>query len=358
MVETHVRIGGSGLGELGMETLAAFDERPDVTVVAGFDPVNAEARETFESLFDAGAAYDDLDEMLAHEDLDGISIVSPHTVHYEQAKKSVEAGTPAYVEKPMVTDIDHAIELHQLAEDGALIQLGCQRHLDPTYQNIREAVQSGDIGDIIHAEGKVWQPGWEAAFDETWRANPALSGGGELYDTGQHLIDAMLWATNTVPTAVEAEMDYLADGADVNSELSVTLQRRDEPCSFSADIGVYGNIPRDGQSPNTICPEEYLHLHGTEGDIVLDDGTLSISDGYGEKTVDVDPASHEAVNPQKISAFVDGIHGYETDAATTEDGLYATLLTEAAYEAAERGEPISAQQPLSSPQIQKAYADD
>ena len=43
--------------------------------------------------------------------LDAVVLVTPHTLHYPQAKAALERGIHVLVEKPMVTELEHAYDL-------------------------------------------------------------------------------------------------------------------------------------------------------------------------------------------------------------------------------------------------------
>jgi predicted dehydrogenase len=53
-------------------------------------------------------------------------------------------------------------------------------------------VESGALGELMYVRGRYGHGG-RTGYDKEWRANPALSGGGELIDQGVHLIDLARW---------------------------------------------------------------------------------------------------------------------------------------------------------------------
>jgi predicted dehydrogenase len=52
----------------------------------------------------------------------------------------------------------------------------------------QEIYKSGNLGRMMFIRGRYGHGG-RVGYDQEWRANPALSGGGELIDQGVHLID-------------------------------------------------------------------------------------------------------------------------------------------------------------------------
>jgi predicted dehydrogenase len=56
----------------------------------------------------------------------------------------------------------------------------------------REMIDAGAIGPLMFLRGRYGHGG-RVGYDKEWRADPALSGGGELIDQGVHLIDLAQW---------------------------------------------------------------------------------------------------------------------------------------------------------------------
>lgn len=326
-------IGLGGLGHVMLEVLAAMD---DVEVVAGAD-VSEHARALFESTFDA-PAYDDYRAMLAEHagSLDAAIIVTPHTLHYEQTRDCLRAGLHVFLEKPMVTDVSHALSLIRLADEtGRQLQIGYQRHFHPAFTEIRRIIDGGRVGEI-HAVNCYLGQDWVSPHSGTWRVDPALSGGGQLYDSGSHLLDALLWTTSAVPRTVSGEMRYLKPGIDINSALALTLER--DGSTITASVGISG----DGVE---LSPREGYVFWGTGGRINYDGRTLSVAE-KGALTYESEITAgtdFHTLTARKLENFVAAIRGEEEPAVPGEIGLQVTALTEAAYAAAEEGRTVDVQ---------------
>ncbi|WP_224336999.1 Gfo/Idh/MocA family protein [Haloprofundus halobius] len=321
---------GIGLGDLGrleLRTLAALD---GVDLVAGAD-VSPDAREAFAEEHDV-PTYESYEEMLDVEDADAACIVTPHTLHYEQARACLDRGVHVHLEKPMVTDLDHARDLQKRADEADLtLAVGYQRHLDPRFRKIRRLVDEGAIGDL-HMVVCFLEQVWISIAEEQWRGNPALSGGGQLYDSGSHLLDALLWTTRADPLSVAAVVDDRGHDVDVNSALAVTLDRDGD--RISASVGV------SGAGRSTPAPGEGLHLWGTEGRISLADDTLTVESGGEVEAEDAPEPQFEELTERKLQNFVDAVRADAELVIPASDAVRVTALTEAAYEAAESRETV------------------
>ena len=326
-------IGVGGLGHLQANTYAALE---DTTVIGGVD-VSEEARTLFENDFDA-PAYENYREFLQDlgDDLDAVTIVTPHTLHYEQAMACLQRGIPVLLEKPMVTNIAHGVDLVETAaERDVVLQVGYQRHFHPAFREIRRILQTGRIGDL-HAVNCYLGQDWIDLHRDTWRGDPSLSGGGQLYDTGQHLLDALLWTTGTDPKKVSAQIDYDKPRVDVNSSLAMLLERGEE--SVIGSVGISG----DGVE---ITPAEGYFYWGTKGRISYFGNRITVAekDAVTYQTDITEGMDFQTLNRKKIENFINSIRGTEEAAVPGEVGLQVTALTEAAYRAADTESTVTVQ---------------
>ena len=125
------------------------------------------------------------------EELDAVFIITPHAFHHDQAKACLEAGLDVLLEKPMVMT---AAEAHSLIETrdrtGRLLVVAFQGSLSPQIRLASRLLRANEFGRILTINGMVWQD-WGSLTANTWRQQPALSGGGFLFDTGAHLLNTI-----------------------------------------------------------------------------------------------------------------------------------------------------------------------
>ena len=324
-----IRLAAIGLGQLCMHELDVYDEMEGVEIVAGAD-IAESGRKAFEGKFDA-PTYESYETMLdEHADsLDAVNIVTPHTIHYEQAMACIDRGLHVFVEKPLVTDVTDAQALVENAQAKKReLVVGYQRHYHPIYQRIKDIIDSGQLGKIHTANCYMGQH-WIRKFTDAWRTNPTLSGGGQLYDSGSHLLDTLLWTTGTTPVSVAATMDYREHDIDVNSALALTLERDGEPITASVTITADGV-----QEPNTY---EGFVLWGTEGRLTYSRDQLTVTERGSEPTeipVEAD-VSFRFLLERKLSDFIESVRGEHSPTVPGSYGLTVVALTEAAYDSLE-----------------------
>lgn len=326
-----VRIGITGTGGLGSHLARGINSTDDGRVVAIAD-VSDENRAAAGDRFDIpeDQRYTEHEEMLDNADLDGVAIATPHTLHYDQVVAALDRGLDVLCEKPLCTSIEHAKDLVRRDEEGdELLMVGYQRHLDPAFVTVNE--QLGErVGEPEYITAEITQ-NWWAGQQGAWRSNPDLSGGGQLYDTGSHLLDAVLWTTGLTPTSVDAQMKFGDDEerVDIQAALNVTFEN-----DAVASIAVSGDVPR---------VREHVHFWGEHGAAYVDGeewDPREVTFLDGDSGDESRPRLDQHSSPSKTEVFVDLVRDGGEPPATARDALAVTAVTEAAYESARTGKRV------------------
>ncbi|HUW99782.1 MAG: Gfo/Idh/MocA family oxidoreductase [Phycisphaerae bacterium] len=327
----EIRIGLVGMGGIMRGHVRDLAAIPEVKVVALMDPDaghQANHKKEFPHLADA-AEYDDYQAMLDGADLTGVVIASPHTLHFEQIAAALDRGVHVLVEKPLVCRMDHAREIvRKVRKTGLVLVIGYQRHYGGAYRYIRRAVAAGEIGRIEMVAGFQAQ-GWKVCTAGSWRQRPELSGGGQLNDSGSHLIDILLWMTGLQAETVSAQIDNCGTPVDINSALSIRFAG-----------GAIGTLTILGDHPAPGMWED-ITITGERGGFYLRQGQPLVQfAGCGEASLTVNA---DSLGGGSISRnFIRCIQGTEEPAAPVECGLRVIELTEAAWKsAAAGGKPVT-----------------
>ncbi len=124
-------------------------------------------------------------------ELDAVIISTPHALHHDQTKACLEAGIDVLLEKPMVMTAAEARSLIETRDrTGRLLVVAFQGSLSPQVRLASRLLRANEFGRILTISGIVWQ-NWGLITTNTWRQEPALSGGGFLFDTGAHLLNTV-----------------------------------------------------------------------------------------------------------------------------------------------------------------------
>ena len=118
-MESIKRVGVLGVGHLGQHHARVYTELLDARLVGVADSDIDRARSIGEHL--GVPACESLEELIDRHSPDAISIVVPTSLHYEVARKAMEAGIHVLIEKPVTTRPDEAGELLKLAARKDLV---------------------------------------------------------------------------------------------------------------------------------------------------------------------------------------------------------------------------------------------
>jgi predicted dehydrogenase len=197
MAGDRVRVGLLGTGAMGRVHLTTMLSRDDTDVVAVCEPSSA----AFDAAVTEFAArglpappnepdWERFVERFAPH-LDVAFIVTPHVLHSRQATACLEAGLDVLLEKPMVMNAAEAEALIACRDrTGRLLVVAFPGSLSPQVRTAARMVATGEVGALLNVDAVVWQA-WDGYTAGTWRQDPALSGGGFLFDTGAHMLNTV-----------------------------------------------------------------------------------------------------------------------------------------------------------------------
>lgn len=157
-----LRVGLIGCGSLSLigilPQLAEPDARERLELVAVAD-VNAErARETA-ARFGVPNAYADPADLLAHDDIDLVLVITPIDFHYPLAMAALQAGKHVYVQKTMATTYAEAREMVETAHTRGLTLVAAPgQMLAPAMQAMKHLIDNGALGNVYWAWGSTG--GW------------------------------------------------------------------------------------------------------------------------------------------------------------------------------------------------------
>ena len=188
-------IGYGPMHDFGRAHCAWIDAVPDLRLVAvcDLDPARtALAKETFPHVRTCNNAAD----IWRDDEVQLVSIVTPHFTHRDMTVAAFEAGKHVVVEKAMCLNVDEATAMVEAGKRaGRMLAVHHNRRHDGNYRRVKEVVESGMIGDVFHVE--LWAGGY-AEPPLWWYSDKAKSGGGFFY-WGPHAVD---WVLDLIPHRV------------------------------------------------------------------------------------------------------------------------------------------------------------
>jgi predicted dehydrogenase len=216
--------------------------------------------------------YKDYNEMLDKEKLDLVMIAAPHYIHAPATIAAAEHGTNVLVEKPMCINLKQADEMRAAVEkSGIKLAVGFQERFHPAYVGLKNAITSGDLGDIfqINMIFHWWRteeyylnsspvPENKDLDWEGWRGHWNTEGAGALANQMIHYMDIFQWLSpspikSVVANSRVAHHTYVE--TDDNTNAIVEFQN-----------GSMGFI-QAGVAYQYAKEEEY-GIYGTEGTLI------------------------------------------------------------------------------------------
>ncbi len=246
-----IMVGAGGMARSHLRKLLL--QQDTTRIVALCEPSDAAYAQTAKLFKQAGVAVPpnepDLEKLLSERAgaLDAAFIITPHAFHHAQASMCMQVGLDVLLEKPMVMNADEARSLIRTRDrTGRLLTVAFQSSLSPYVNHALELIRSGEVGRVVAIHANVWQ-NWKNEQRGTWRQNPAMSGGGFMFDTGAHLLNLVVRFAGEDFAEVAAWQDNRGTDVDIitsaigrlKSGVMVTIGGCGEAVALGADVKVY-----------------------------------------------------------------------------------------------------------------------
>ncbi|HUJ26655.1 MAG TPA: Gfo/Idh/MocA family oxidoreductase [Myxococcales bacterium] len=202
------------------------------------------------------AGYDDLEQVLAAEDVQAAYIAVPNDRHAELAVRCAQAGVHVLCEKPLAISEEECRRIISACEAaGVKLMTAYRLHYEPANLEVVRLIEEGAIG-----EPRLFDSSFSYQVKENNIRTSAERGGGPIWDIGIYCLNAARYVFRDDPVAIAALRADRRDDprfAEVHEGMSVLLKfPGDRLASFNVSFGA-------GVSGS-------YHVVGTEGDLRLD----------------------------------------------------------------------------------------
>lgn len=139
-------------------------------------------------------AWNTLEDALQDAQIDAVYVASPVSLHASQTIACLEAGKHVLCEKPTAMNFEEAQAMVSAARrNQRLFGVAYYRRLFPKLIRAKQLITEGAIGQPLLAEANChdWLKSEDPEWTRTWLNDPAMAGGGPLYDIASHRIDAL-----------------------------------------------------------------------------------------------------------------------------------------------------------------------
>jgi len=345
-----IGIGIVGAGFARTTQIPGFQNCNGARVVA----ITSRHREHAESVaaeFGIEHVTNDWEDLVARDDVDLVSVVTPPATHMEITLAALDHGKAVLCEKPMAMDAAEAKRMTNRArEAGVLALIDHELRFLSSRQKMRAMLHSGTIGTVRHCN-YVFRSDYRSVLDRPWDWwSDETMGGGTLGAIGSHAVDSFRWLLAAEVSEVCCVLStHISERPDktsgttraVTSDDSVRMLLRFAESSLTKNStgSASLSVVESGK------PQNQMEVYGSSGALMVEEsGELWHSPaGAGDwRPVNIDqnpvaPGMREGSWSRGFTAFSEAIvkalrKGQTTvaGAATFEDGYRTQLVLDAA----------------------------
>ncbi|CAM5429568.1 Gfo/Idh/MocA family protein [Leifsonia shinshuensis] len=299
-------------------------EHPGTTLVAIWDDDPERGREAAEKFGVEFVA--DLDELLARDGLDAVTVTTSTDRHRDVILRAIAAGKHVFTEKVLAPTVEEADELVAAADAaGVSLVVSLPRLYHGYTAGIEEVLDAGTLGDLAYSRVRLAHDGWIAGWLPDRFGHPAEAIGGALTDLGCHPAYLTRLFHRSEPLRINATYASLT-GREVEDNAVVTAE------FAGGRIGVFEASLVQGPGDFTI------ELRGTRGALSYGGagGGLRIDTGDGWRELPVPDDK-----PGAFDEWVQRIHDGGRADANLDHALALTRMVVAANASAAEGRAVT-----------------
>jgi predicted dehydrogenase len=276
-----------------------------------------------------GVDYRDADALLGT--LDAAVVCAANADHEAWVRRAAERGVDVLCEKPLAPTVEGAERIIEtVADAGIVCGVAMPLRFSEPAREAATALADGEIGSLRSVVGtnRGQMPG-------AWFVDPAASGGGAVQDHTVHVVDLVTWLTDKRVVEVYAETAGRLHDVPVEDVNVLSMELAD---------GTQFTLDGSWSRPETFRTwgDATLELLGEDGRIAVDcfEQTLTRTRDDADPPTDL---VHWGSDPDRglIRDFVDAAREGGQPETTAAEGRDAVAVVAAAYESAERGEPVA-----------------
>jgi predicted dehydrogenase len=337
-----------GVGLVGSQFISTIHAEalrtvPQAKVLGVMSPTTGHARD-FASKHGIAHHFEDLDAMLAIDEIDMVVVGAPNFAHCEITVKAAKAGKHVVVEKPLCLNLADADRMIAACDQaGVKLMYAEELCFTPKYVRLKKLLDDGVLGRPVLFKQSEKHDGPHAAH--FWDVD--RSGGGVTMDMGCHAIQFFRWLNANNPVkSVYAQMNTSVHAAKTRGEDNAII-------ILEFDNGVVALAEESWTKLGGM--DDRAEIHGSEGvayaDVLHGNSIPTYSAkgvGYAvEKagsTVGWSFVMYEEIwnygFPQEFQHFVDCVLHDRQPLVTGADGKAVLEILFAAYESAGAGRKI------------------
>jgi predicted dehydrogenase len=253
----QIGLGFIGSGFHSLHHMKEFSRLGQVSAVAVFDTMRERAQMAADK-YPSLTVANNLDELLARQDVDAVIIATPAETHLEITRAALAAGKHILLEKPMAHIPEDAQEIARLAalHPNQILLVGHVERYNRPYMDARKAIDDNELG--------------VPKFISASRITPLYLNNAEwmlgTLDTAVHDIDLMIWLMGDKPVSVSAQGTKVNPEYPINDHVSYQIRF----ANGGLAQGHIGWVDFKGGYPMLHNAHPRMFIAGTHGSLHLD----------------------------------------------------------------------------------------
>ncbi len=259
-------IGGGMIAKRHAETIQAMDNAQLGAIYAR----NPEKAKQLGAQFNC-KAYHNLEELLADDTIDIVTIATPSGAHLKPTIAAAKAKKHIICEKPMEVTPERVQQMIDVAnEEGVLLSGIFNRRFNPAVEQLKQAIEKGRFGTLALCDAQIKWFRTQAYYDSAaWRGTMTLDGGGALMNQGIHTIDLLLYLVGKVKRVSATMATLTHENIEVEDTAVAILE---------FENGARGVIQGSTSCWSSTGHPAEIQLCGNEGSVFISDEVFRIWD--------------------------------------------------------------------------------
>ena len=217
--------------------------------------------------------YDDADEMLEKEKLDGVMIGTRCNLHAQMAEKVIQQGLPLFLEKPVFINEEGQRILTEAGQRlRAPVEVSFPLRMTALVARAKSIIDSGTLGTISQVS-VINTPAYGRGYFKKWHKFDALTGGLFL-QKATHDFDLVFYLTGTKPVRVCGMKTRTVMGGDMPRGLTCDECEKRKTCPES-DWVLENKFLEPPQPHNCVFSQD-VEIEDAGGALVLLDSGASL----------------------------------------------------------------------------------
>lgn len=277
----------------------------------------------------------DLDRVLAREDVQGVVVDAPSSMHPDIMVRAAKAGKHIFTEKVLAITVAECDRiLAAVREAGVRLVVSMPQLSRPDVRFVEQALAEGLLGDVTMIRARIGHDaalsGWWAPGN--WFRDPERAGGGALIDLGCHPVYIVRHLMGPA-RSVWGRLSNFSGAYEVDDNAVVVLEFENKALGVVEASWVQRGGP------------QLLEVYGTRGSVVVDRGqgtVVATGEAFtGSRRGSFVPASLPPPGRMPMVQWIEAVlDGVEPD-IRPEQGRELTEILEAAARSHREGRPVS-----------------